>query len=60
MTRIIRESWFCRCEKCDKMFYLPGVVPDESMLKRTDWKYCPYCGEQIEYTDKEEEPYEDE
>lgn len=50
MAIIVKDKYCCKCGSCEKMLFLPGVVPDEKTLMDIRWKYCPYCGEEIEYT----------
>lgn len=42
-----RVAWVC--DKCWKSMTLPGIAPDLQMLIDHDWKYCPHCGEKIDY-----------
>lgn len=51
MTRLVFDDflWFWKCEKCNGRMTLPGIAPDVKMLIMEGWKYCPHCGEQIDY-----------
>ncbi len=51
-TRLIfdRHLLCWMCEKCNGKMVLPGIAPDVKMLIQHEWKFCPHCGEQIDYT----------
>lgn len=52
MTRLVYDKsiWMLKCEKCNGRMCLPGIAPDIKMLIQEGWKYCPHCGEQIDYS----------
>ena len=52
MSKLIHNKYALMCGTCLSMIYLPGIVPDEAMLKKTKWQYCPMCGATIEYSDQ--------
>ena len=49
MIKLIFDDWCWRCEKCNSMMALPGIVPTLEMLKEKGWKYCPVCGKKIDF-----------
>ena len=49
MIKLIFDDWCWRCEKCNSMMALPGIVPSLEMLKEKGWKYCPVCGKKIDF-----------
>ena len=49
MPKPIFDKWRYKCGNCDHMLYLDGVVPNIIMMKKSGWKYCPFCGEIIDY-----------
>ena len=51
MTRLIYDDslWMWKCENCNGKMCLPGIAPSVKMLVQEEWKYCPHCGEQIDY-----------
>lgn len=60
MTKIVfsRRTFLTECESCRNPIFLPGIVPSVQMLKELGWKYCPFCGEEIEYEEKEEKGHD--
>ena len=54
MIKLWFDGWSWRCENCDKMLYLPGIIPDIKTIKETGWKFCPYCGKKIDFKATEE------
>ena len=55
MIKLIFDDWCWRCEKCNSMMALPGIVPTLEMLKEKGWKYCPVCGKKIDFKATEAE-----
>ena len=53
MIKLIFDDWCWRCEKCNSMMALPGIVPTLEMLKEKGWKYCPVCGKKIDFKETE-------
>lgn len=50
MTELYLDKYYTlHCKKCDGGILLPGIVPNIPMLKEQGWKFCPHCGEEIEY-----------
>ena len=49
MVKLIFDDWSWRCENCKSMMSLPGIVTSLEMLKARGWKYCPVCGERIDF-----------
>lgn len=49
MAKIIMGNFCYICGSCHFPFVLPGIVPSIATLKELGWKYCPKCGEPIEY-----------
>lgn len=56
MAKLIEDAWVFRCGKCNHMMSLPGIIPGIEMLKKQELKYCPCCGEEIEYPKEETGP----
>lgn len=54
MVRLIFDDWSWRCENCNGMMALPGIVASLEMLKDKGWKFCPYCGKKINFKATEE------
>jgi hypothetical protein len=52
MTRLVYDesTWLWKCEKCNGRMSLPGIGPSIKMLIQEGWKYCPHCGEKINYS----------
>ena len=51
MTEIYfdKKTFLWRCSACGGGLNLPGIGPYVKMLKEQGWKFCPHCGEEIEY-----------
>ena len=49
MAKIIYDRWCYRCGKCNEIFMFPGIAPDADTLRKYGWRFCPKCGEPIEY-----------
>lgn len=49
MAKIIKGNFSYICGNCHASFSLLGILPDIATLKEQGWKYCPKCGEPIEY-----------
>ena len=49
MAKIIKGNFSYICGNCHASFSLLGILPDIATLKGQGWKYCPKCGEPIEY-----------
>ena len=53
MVKLIFDEWSWKCENCKSMMALPGIIPSLEMLKEKGWKYCPICGEKIDFNASE-------
>ena len=48
MVKLYFDDWQWRCANCKKPMSLPGIIPNIEMLEERGWKYCPYCGKEID------------
>ena len=55
MTKLYFDGWAWRCENCDKMLFLPGIVPNIESMKNAKWRFCPCCGKKIDFKTTEAE-----
>ena len=57
MVKLIFDDWSWRCENCNGMMALPGIIASLEMLKDRGWKFCPYCGKKIDFKTTEAEKH---
>lgn len=55
MVKLIFDDWSWRCENCNGMMALPGIIASLDMVEERGWKFCPYCGKKIDFKGTEED-----
>ena len=54
MTELYFDYWMWRCKNCKQPIVLPGIAPSIKTLQDFEWKFCPGCGEMIDYQKTQE------